>query len=152
LSLPSPVQVALARQYLEAHNSFGQWAVARKLPVLPTLPAYVADFVRDSYPAATVEALIAATDEVSRLHTGNGLADPVTCEVTAVFQSVGPIAPPRSWPAEQKSRFLQLPYGLQIYFAEHETKREKEIRRTQNAAALARQELEKVKNGKTVAA
>lgn len=148
MSLPSPVQIAVARQYLEAHNMFGRWATVRKFPVLPTMPAYVAEFVRDTYPAATIEILIGATEEVSRLHTGNGLADPVTCEVTTVFQGIRAIAAPRSWPAEQKARFLQLPYGLQSFFAEHEAQREKQIRRAQNAAALARQQLNEAQPAK----
>ncbi|WP_420971523.1 hypothetical protein [Bradyrhizobium sp. B120] len=141
MSVPSPVQAALARQYLEAHNMFGRWATVRKLPVLPTLPAHLADFVSNSFPAAKLEELILATEEVSRLHTGNGLADPVTGQVASAFQAIAPIAPPRSWPTEHKASFLQLPYGLQKYVAAHEGRREKEMRRAQSEAAAVRQKL-----------
>jgi serine/threonine protein kinase HipA of HipAB toxin-antitoxin module len=85
--------------------------------------------------------LIAATQEVSRLHAGNGLADPCTAQVTAAFQAIAPIEPPRAWPKDQKARFTELPYGLQKYVAAHEARRETEIRRAHNEAAKARQEL-----------
>ncbi|SEB94723.1 hypothetical protein [Bradyrhizobium erythrophlei] len=147
MSIPSPVQVTLARQYLEAHNLFGRWATVRKLPVLPTMPVYIADFVSNSFPAAKLEELIRATEEVSRLHTGNGLADPVTGQVASAFQAIAPIAPPRSWPTEHKTSFLQLPYGLQKYVAAHESRSEKEVRRAQSEAAAARQKLREA--GKT---
>ena len=125
----------------EQHSPFGQWALARRLPVLPTLPSYVADFVSSSFSAMKLEDLIAATQEVSRLHTGNGLADPCTAQVTAAFQVIAPIDPPRSWPKDQKACFAELPYGVQKYVAAHEAQREKEIRRAQNEAATARQAL-----------
>jgi hypothetical protein len=137
----SPTRVALARQHLEQHSPFGQWALARRLPVLPTLPSYVADFVSVSFPAMKIEDLIAATQEVSRLHPGNGLADPCTGQVTAAVQASASIHPPRSWPKDQKACFVELPYGLQKYVAAHEAQREKEIRRAHNEAANARQAL-----------
>jgi hypothetical protein len=134
----SPVQIALARQYLE-QRPFGQWALARRLPVLPTLPGYVAEFVARS--SMKLEDLIAVTTEVSRMHTGNGLADPCTAQVTAAFQAIAPIETPRSWPKAQKACFAELPYGLQKYVAAHDDQREKAIRRAQNEAATARQQL-----------
>jgi len=138
----SPVQIALARQYLEQHSPFGQWALARRLPVLPTLPGYVAEFVARS--SKKLDDLIAATQEVSRLHTSNGLADPCTAQVTAAFQAIAPIDPPRSWPKDQKACFAELPYGLQKYVAAHEDRREKEIHRAHNEAANARKALEAI--------
>lgn len=145
---PSPVHVALARQYLEQHSPFGQWALAKRLPALPTLPSYVADFVSSS--SMKLEDLIAATQEVSRLHTRNGLADPCTSQVTAAFHAIAPIDPPRSWPKDQKACFAELPYGLQKYVAAHEDQRERAIRRAQNEAATARQQLAAIEQPKEV--
>ena len=53
--------------------------------------------------------------------------------------------PPRSWPSAEKLRFKQLPYDLQIYMHTRESWRDKEVRRAQNEAALAKQELEAMK-------
>jgi hypothetical protein len=138
----SPVQVALARQYLEQHSRFGAWAMVRKLPVLPTLPSYLAEFVSGNFPTMKLEDLIAETQEVSRLHTSNGLGDPCTAQVTAAFQAIAPIDSPRSWPKDQKVRFAELPYGLQQYVAAHEDQRERAIRRAHNEAATTRQQIE----------
>lgn len=137
----SQVHVALARQYLERHSPFGRWAIVRMLPVIPTMPAYVAEFVSVSSGSMKLDELIAATQEVSRLHTDNGLADPCTAQVAAAFHAIAPIEPPRSWPKDQKARFTELPYDLQRYVAAHEDQRERGIRRAQNEAAVARQAL-----------
>ena len=99
-----------SRNNISNSLSVGLWAVARRLPVLPTLPRHVADFVATNYPAMELDALIAATLEVSELHTGNGLADPCTGAVTAAFQAIKPISPPHGWPTEERVRFTELPY------------------------------------------
>jgi hypothetical protein len=71
--------------------------------------------------------------------------------------------PPRSWTAEFKRMFLTLPPHLQVYLANHEKRRDVEIRRAQNQRAdalklLAKTEderdralarLEELKNGIT---
>ena len=139
------VPLALAKQYLEQHSLFGLWAVARRLPVLPTLPRHVADFVATNYPAMELDALIAATLEVSRLHTGNGLADPCTGAVTAAFQAIKPISPPHGWPTEERVRFTELPYSMQKYLASHDGRRDKEIKRSHREAAALRKELAAMK-------
>lgn len=48
------------------------------------------------------------------------------------------IDPPRSWGKQEKLMFLQLPRPLQLYYAERESDRERELRRAQNEAASAR--------------
>ncbi|XSC46798.1 hypothetical protein ACF1BQ_014600 [Bradyrhizobium sp. RDT10] len=147
---PSPIHVALARQYLEQHSPFGQWALVRRLPVLPTLPIHVAEFVSSSFPSMKLEDLIASMQEVSRLHTSNGLADPCTAQVTAAFYAIAPIDPPRSWPKDQKACFAELPYGVQKYVAAHDDQRERAIRRAHNEAATARQQLAAIEKPKEV--
>lgn len=61
--------------------------------------------------------------------------------VAAAISDIAGIEPPRSWPDNHKSRFKSLPYDLQRYVAAHEKQREKVLRRAQNEAALARQQL-----------
>jgi hypothetical protein len=45
--------------------------------------------------------------------------------------------PPRSWTAEFKRVFLTLPPNLQVYLANHEKRRDVELRRAQNERADA---------------
>jgi hypothetical protein len=61
------------------------------------------------------------------------------------------VEPPRSWPKEWKLRFMLLPADLQAFIADHESKRDKEVRRCQAALDVARKKLEKA-NAKTEAA
>ena len=142
MKLPSPVQTALARQYVES-TAFGRWCAARWVPCFPTLPGYLAGFVADSPPSDDV---IAAVIEISRLHVGNGYADPNTEVVAAAFP---PVVAPRSWPDPLKARFKSLPYDLQIYVERHEREREKVIRRAQNEAATAKRKLSELEQPAT---
>ena len=76
------------------------------------------------------------------MHVALGLADPTLGgAASAAIDAVAGVTPPRSWPSDQKLRFKALPYDLQVYVAAHEAQREKTIRRAQNEAASARQQL-----------
>jgi len=71
-----------------------------------------------------------------------GLADPTLGGVvTEAVSDLAGIDPPRSWPAAHKQRFKSLPYDLQVYVGTHEAQRERALRRAQNEAARARQQL-----------
>ena len=142
MKLPSPVQTALARQYVET-TAFGRWCAARRVPCFPTLPGYLAGFVADSPPS---DGVIAAVIEISRLHVGNGYADPNTEVVAASFL---PVVAPRSWPKEMKIRFRELPFDVQRYVADRETERDREVRRCQNELAAAKQQLNEIQKEKT---
>jgi hypothetical protein len=48
---------------------------------------------------------------------------------------------PRSWSKEAKLAFLHLPPEIQVYYAAHEKHRDRAVRRAQNEAAMARQQL-----------
>lgn len=139
---------ALVAAKMQEASPFGRWCMQRNVRALPAAPQHVAAFVRDCEPLVAMPKIWEAVQEISRSHLTNGFADPtVGGAVADVINAIAKIDPPRSWPKEQKARFSALPYDLQVFFAAHERQREKELRRAQNGAATARQELEKVKNG-----
>lgn len=121
-------------------EEFANWCAARGASFLPARPDTVALFVLRA-PAGT-ERLPALLNDISAAHQMCGLADPTTTwPVPAAMSHVMRIEPPRSWPKEEKRRFLELPYHLQCYFAAHDSRREKEIRRAQNEVAVMKQKL-----------
>jgi len=54
------------------------------------------------------------------------------------------VDPPRSWKADMKQVFLQLPRDLQLYLAAHDRRRDLEVRRCINDRADAIKKLEVV--------
>jgi hypothetical protein len=120
---------------------FGNWCELHGIAGCPTAPAAVAKFVTDCA-SLGMERLWPAVQEISIAHASFGLADPTLGGVVAAaINDVAGIDPPRAWPNHGKQRFKSLPYDLQVYVAAHEARREKEIRRAQNEAAIARQKL-----------
>ncbi|WP_369723657.1 hypothetical protein AB8Z38_06735 [Bradyrhizobium sp. LLZ17] len=114
----------------------------------PATPMMVARFVADIAPWG-IDKIWPIVQQISRAHYTVGLADPTLGgPVAATINEIAKIEPPRSWPKEQKARFAQLPYDLQVYAANHDRQREREIHRAHSEAAKLRQELAKVKNGK----
>jgi hypothetical protein len=133
---------------------FEQWCMLHDLEPVPAAPAAVAKFVADIAPLG-IEKVWPIVQEISRAHYMNGLADPTLGgPVTATVNDIAKITLPRAWPKEQKGRFAQLPYDLQVYVAAHEAQRETALRRAQNETAKARQALAaiqkpEVQNGTT---
>ena len=128
---------------------FKAWCDQRGVTPYPARPAAVACFILDNG-LLGIDALLKVVDSISIVH--DGLADPTLGPaVSAAFDQVSPIEPPRSWPKEHKARFLALPRELQTYVAAHESQREKVIRRAHNDVAMAKQALipqpAKVTNG-----
>lgn len=139
--LTNPVLIALAQARMRAAPLFTKWCELNGLSPCPAAPADVARFVSDCA-SLGIERLWPAVQEVSRLHTSIGLADPTLGgAATAVIGELSRIDPPRSWPDRQKQRFRSLPYDVQAYIAGHEAQRDKALRRAQNEAACAKQRL-----------
>jgi hypothetical protein len=137
----NPVLAALAQARMRAAPMFVKWCELNGRSPCPAAPADVARFVFDCA-ALGIERLWPAVQEISKLHSSVGLADPTSSGVaTAAISDLAGIDPPRSWPDDRKYRFRSLPYDLQIYVAAHELQREKALRRAQNDAAIARQKL-----------
>lgn len=148
-----PLLTALAQARIRDAPMFVRWCELNKLAPCPATPSSVARFV-DDCASLGVSRLWAAVQEISRMHTSLGLADPTLgAPVAAAMSTVAGIPPPRSWPARFKERFGGLPYDIQAYLAVHETHRERALRRAQNEAAAARSKLAaletQLKNGTT---
>jgi hypothetical protein len=101
----------------------------------------VARFVRECS-ALGIERLWPAIQDISKLHTSIGFADPTLGGPAALaISGVAEIPPPRSWPDDRKKGFGLLPYDVQVYVAVHERRREQALRRAQNDAAMCRRKL-----------
>ena len=141
MSTTSPLLVALARARQRAAPMFAKWCELNGVSTCPAAPADVARFVSDCA-ALGIERLWPAVQEISKMHAALGLADPTLGgAAAATIDKIARVVPPRAWPGEQKLRFKALPYDLQVFVAAHEAQREKAIRRSQNEAASARQQL-----------
>lgn len=141
IAIGNPVLAALAQARMRAAPMFVRWCELNGASWCPAAPADVARFAADCG-SLGVERVWSAVQEISRAHVALGLADPTLGgPVAAAISDIAGIEPPRSWPDNHKSRFKSLPYDLQRYVAAHEKQREKVLRRAQNEAALARQQL-----------
>jgi hypothetical protein len=137
----NPLLAALAESRRRAAPMFTKWCELNGISACPVLPAAVARFVSDCA-ALGIERLWPAVQEISKMHVEFGYADPTLGDlVAAAIDKIACIPPPRSWPNDSKLRFKSLPYDLQVYVAAHEQRREKAIRRAQNDASIARQQL-----------
>ncbi len=134
---------------MRAAPMFARWCELNGASFCPASPADVARFVSECA-SLGIERLWPAVQDVSRAHVSLGLADPTLGGVAAAaISDIAGIDPPRSWPNDRKQRFRSLPYDLQVYVADHEARREKAVRRAQNEAAIARQELAASQQPKT---
>jgi len=122
--------------------AFVRWCEERQVSALPARPASVALYVLQSRSQGLAE-LVELVDQISAAHIIRGLADPCsTYPVPAMLNKIAAINPPRSWPAEEKQKFLALPYSLQTYVCKREGERDKALRRAQNESADARKKHE----------
>lgn len=137
----NPVLAALAQARMRAAPMFARWCELNGASFCPASPADVAKFVNDCG-SLGIGRLWPALQDISKTHVTLGLADPTLGGVAAAaISDVAGVDPPRSWPSDRKQRFKALPYDLQVHIADHETRREKAVRRAQNEAAIARQKL-----------
>ena len=141
LATANPVLAALALARSRAAPMFARWCELNGASFCPATPAAVAKFVTDCA-SLGIGQLWPAVQDISKMHFALGLADPTLGGVVAAaVNDIAAIAPPRSWLNDRKRQFKSLPYDLQVYVAAHETQREKALRRAQNEAASARQQL-----------
>ena len=139
----NPVLAALAQARLRAAPLFVRWCERNREAFCPASPATIARFVAE-HAGLGISQLWPALQEIAKLHTSIGLADPTLAgPVSAAVNDVARLAPPRSWPSAWKDQFTRLPYDLQTFIADHEARRDKALRRAQNDAAAARQKLSK---------
>jgi hypothetical protein len=136
-----PLLNALAQARRRDAPMFVRWCELNNVAPCPALPASVASFVHECA-SLGLDRLWSAVQEISRMHTSLGLADPTLGGPTAdAMSAIAAIPPPRSWPGQFKERFRALPYDVQVYLAARETQRERALRRAQNGAVSAGRKL-----------
>ncbi|MGJ5205547.1 hypothetical protein [Bradyrhizobium sp. HKCCYLR20261] len=135
--MTNPVLAALVEARRQRAPLFARWCEREGEAFCPATPAAVARFASE-HAGLGIMKLWEAVNEVSRAHLALNLADPTAgAPVALVLDDVAGLAPPRAWPATWKERFRALPHDLKTFVAEHETRREKSLRRAQNALAQA---------------
>jgi hypothetical protein len=130
-----------------ALDIFLHWCDLRGVKPIPTSPVAIARFVIESQ-ALGIDKVAATLTAISQAYISRGLADPTAGPgpVAAAVSQIAPVTPPRAWKAFAREAFQTFPHELQVYLAGHELEREKVIRRSQNEAAAARKELEKLQS------
>ncbi|QOG17916.1 hypothetical protein [Bradyrhizobium sp. SEMIA] len=145
LGEPPPVKANVPQVFIE-------WCLQRGVKFLPARPGSVALYLLENADDG-LDLVRKLGKAISDAHVCRGLADPTTTwPVPLAMSKIAEIQPPRSWPKEEKRRFLELPYELQVYWAKHEDRRDKEIRNAFNEAAKARlaaRQYEELEIGKT---
>jgi hypothetical protein len=127
---------------------FAAWCQANSIRPYPARPASVAYFILDNL-LLGIDRLRSIVRSISVAH--QNVADPTLGPaVSAALHQVEPIKPPRSWPDSEKRHFLELPYETQIFFAQHEHKRDKEINRAHQEAAHWRKKLAEIEGKQNV--
>jgi len=139
--LGNPPAVDQSAGTTQALDVFKNWCDRNTVRCLPAQPTSVAQFVLDSA-SHGVRPLAETLGSISEAHSSLGLANPVaTWIVAAALERAGDVPPPRSWPRPLKALFALLPPTLKVYVADHDTQREKVVRRAQNEAARAKHAL-----------
>jgi hypothetical protein len=119
---------------------FERWCILNGHKPFGAAPAIVAQFV-DDIASMGIEQVWPAVQEVARMHSAHGLPDPTQSKaVAAAINAVAKIDPPRSWPAEEKILFLNLPYDIQSYLAKRQADDDALIRKLQNELAQLKKE------------
>ena len=134
------MQALIGARLQEEPSAFGKWCVVRGVRSLPAAPAHVAAFLAEnSGLSKSVKQIWEMVREISHAHVSNGYADPTAgSAVGDMINSIAMIPAPRSWSKDEKLRFKDLPYDLQLIVNRREADREREIRRAQNEAAELR--------------
>jgi hypothetical protein len=128
---------------------FQDWCALNNEKAHQATPALVARFVRDIAPMG-ISKVWREVQDVSRSFYVLGLADPTLGgPVAAAVNEISKIPAPRSWPAEEKARFLTLPFDIQSIILKRETDRDKQIRHMQNEFATLKQKESEYADAKT---
>ena len=114
---------------------FERWCILNGHQPFGAAPAIVAQFVNDIAPMG-IEQVWKAVQDVARMHSAHGLPDPtVNPCVAAAINEIAKIDPPRSWPDEEKRRFLTLPYDIQAWLSKRQAIDDALIRKIQRQLA-----------------
>jgi len=139
--MTNPVLAALAEARRQRAPLFAGWCEREREAFCPASPAAVARFVGE-HAGLGVERLWQALLDISSTHVALGLTDPTAApSVALAVDAVANLPPPQSWPDPWKRRFKALPHDLKVFIADHETRRERSLRRSQHALAHANKSL-----------
>lgn len=121
---------------------FLHWAEQQRIRALPARSTSVAAYVQYQQDQGISRQTIAERLEaIEQLHFAAAMANP--CATPVVRQTTGgsTIEAPRSWRADEKLSFHELPIEIQAVVARREQDRETTLRRAQNALAEERKRL-----------
>jgi hypothetical protein len=119
---------------------FAKWCSLRGEQAIPASPTIIARFVKDVAPMG-IDRVWPAILEISRAHYVITLPDPtLSYPVTTAINELSKIEPPRSWPAEEKTRFMTLPFDIQSVLLKRQNDFDREVKRLQNEFAKLRKE------------
>jgi hypothetical protein len=109
-------------------NMFEKWCSLRGEQAIPASPTIIARFIADVAPMG-IDRVWPAVLEISRAHYTIGLPDPTNSfPVTTAVNELSKIEPPRSWPAEEKARFLTLPFDIQSILLKRQNDFDREVK------------------------
>jgi hypothetical protein len=134
----------------EAIAPYLDWCAKKTVRHCPAKLAAVATFIFE-FAHRGADFLIDAVNAIERLHDVHNMPNPcATSIVREALASVFEIDPPRSWPKEDRTKFLLLPIEIQWVVRNREEQRDKDLRRRHNELHKLRQELdEKLKSEET---
>jgi len=129
---------------------FEKWCALRGEKAIPASPTIIARFIADVAPMG-IDRVWPAVLEISRAHYIIGLPDSTqSFPVASAINELSKLAPPHSWPAAEKLRFMTLPYDIQLVISKREADRDREVKRMHSEFAKLEKESKDAAN-KTIA-
>jgi hypothetical protein len=123
-------------------NMFEKWCALRGECAIPASPTIIARFIKDIEPLG-IARIWPEILQISRAHYTVGLPDVTNSfPVASAINALSRLAPPRSWPAEEKLRFATLPYDIQVIILKRETDRDREVKHMHTNFAKLKKETE----------
>jgi hypothetical protein len=136
---PAPPMSPEAQQHL---IPFVHWCEQQRVRAVPARPTSVAAYVQFQQDQGVSRQVIAERLEaIEQLHWAAALANPCACPAVRKVTGGSTIEAPRSWKADEKCSFYELPPEIQIVIARREQNREAVMRRAQNEAAELRRQM-----------
>jgi hypothetical protein len=115
---------------------FLAWCEQQRVRACPARPTSVAAYAQYQQDQGISRQLIAERlDAIVTLHNAAGMGNPVATPVVRTVTGGSTIDPPRSWDAEGRAAWAQLPPDVQSVIAARERDRETTLRRGQNELA-----------------
>jgi hypothetical protein len=121
---------------------FLHWAEIQRIRALPARPTSVAAYVQYQQDQGVNRHVIAeCLEAIEQLHFAAAMANPCATPVVRKTTGGSTIEAPRSWKADEKLSFYELPTEIQAVLARREQDRESALRRAQNEYAELKKRL-----------